>query len=422
MTPSQTRTNHLGYDVGPSRKIADGALARATTTECLKANKSNALTRLALMLFRLLCFSIGVVKAALKAAAAAITARPTDRGGAPPALFQLQVKVDGATVMLDAGSAWTAADVKAALHAKTGRASGGYYLVAAGGKPLDDGAATTLAALGVGPGDRLELRGRLRGGMGCGASKRPAGPAPAAGKMVEAGAAAGAAGRAAAEAAAATAAVEKAAEESPALPAQQQQAGQAKEAELAARPELTPSYWDEVGDGKPNASVLKRALADTVLVDAAWLARLADAGDILPRCQDLPEGARVTLDEMEQWTHLYTVGVLVISYPWWATPPSTRPTCLERPARRPCPASVHVAHHPSAPPGRAQARRRPPRQGRAAAARDLARAEDLRQDGQGDVRLRRRLQGGRVPRLRLDAAALAGQRRGRPHARGEGHL
>ena len=53
-----------------------------------------------------------------------------------------------------------------------------------------------------------------------------------------------------------------------------------------------------------------------MLVDAAWLARLADAGDILPRCQDLPEGARVTLEEMEQWTHEFTVGVLVISYPW----------------------------------------------------------------------------------------------------------
>ena len=91
----------------------------------------------------------------------------------------------------------------------------------------------------------------------------------------------------------------QAAEESPPLPAPQQ-AEQAKEAELAAPPELPPSYWDEEGDGKPNASVLKRALADTVLVDAAWLARLADAGDILPRCQDLPEGARVTLDEMEQ--------------------------------------------------------------------------------------------------------------------------
>ena len=34
-----TRTNHLGYDVGSSRKIPDGALA--TTAECLEANKPN---------------------------------------------------------------------------------------------------------------------------------------------------------------------------------------------------------------------------------------------------------------------------------------------------------------------------------------------------------------------------------------------
>ena len=146
------RTNHIGYDLGSSRKISNGT------------GTPNALTRLALTLFHLLCIGFGVVKAALKAAAAAFTTRPADRGGAPSG-FQLQVKVDGATVMLDAGSAWTAADVKAALHAKTGRASGGCYLVAAGGKPLDDGAATTLAALGVGRGDRLELRGRLRGGV-----------------------------------------------------------------------------------------------------------------------------------------------------------------------------------------------------------------------------------------------------------------
>ena len=91
-----TRTNHLGYDVGSSRKIPD---------ECLQANKTNAFTRFALTLFRLLCFGFGVVKTALKAAAASIfTTRLADRGGAPPA-FQLQVKVDGATVMLDASSA-----------------------------------------------------------------------------------------------------------------------------------------------------------------------------------------------------------------------------------------------------------------------------------------------------------------------------
>ena len=116
-----TRSNHLGY-VGSSRKISDGALARIATAECPKANKSNVLMRFALTLFRLLCFGFGVVKAALKAAAAAFTTRPPDRGGAPPA-FQLQVKVEGATVMLDAGSAWTAADVKAALHAKSARPS-----------------------------------------------------------------------------------------------------------------------------------------------------------------------------------------------------------------------------------------------------------------------------------------------------------
>ena len=91
---------------------------------------------------------------------AAVIATPTaaeaeEKAHAPT--FQIQVKVDGATIMLDAGSAWTAADVKAALHTKTGRASGGYYLVAGGGKPLNNGAATTLAALGVGRGDQLEL-------------------------------------------------------------------------------------------------------------------------------------------------------------------------------------------------------------------------------------------------------------------------
>ena len=155
---SQARTNHLGYDAGSSRKIPDGALALACSapTESLAAGKPNALTLFVLTLFRFLCFGFGTVKAAFKATAATITVRPVDSGGSPPT-FQIQVKVDGATVMLDAGSAWTAADVKAALHTKTGRASGGYYLVAGGGKPLNDGAATTLAALGVGRGDQLEL-------------------------------------------------------------------------------------------------------------------------------------------------------------------------------------------------------------------------------------------------------------------------
>ena len=92
-----------------------------------------------------------------------------------------------------------------------------------------------------------------------------------------------------------------------------------KEAELIAAQLAKPSRWDRVGPRSPNASALKAALTDTVLVDAAWLARLADEGGILPRCQDLPPGARVTLEEMEEWRDpLGTLGVLVISYPWWA--------------------------------------------------------------------------------------------------------
>ena len=103
----------------------------------------------------------------------------------------------------------------------------------------------------------------------------------------------------------------------------EQLAEKQKEAEVIAAQLAKPSYWDEVGPDKPNASALKAALADTVLVDAAWLARLADEGGILPRCQDLPPGARVTLEEMEKWNVDNTLGVLVISYPWWAPPHST---------------------------------------------------------------------------------------------------
>ena len=80
----------------------------------------------------------------------------------------------------------------------------------------------------------------------------------------------------------------------------EQLAEKKNEAELIAAQLAKPSYWDKVGKWNPNASALKAALADTVLVDAAWLARLADERGILPRCQDLPPGARVTLEEMEK--------------------------------------------------------------------------------------------------------------------------
>ena len=96
----------------------------------------------------------------------------------------------------------------------------------------------------------------------------------------------------------------------------EQLAEKRKEAEVIAAQLAKPSYWDEVGPENPNASALKAALAYTVLADAAWLARLADAGGVLLRCQDLPHDARVTLEEMERWKSASTVGVLVVSYPW----------------------------------------------------------------------------------------------------------
>jgi hypothetical protein len=73
------------------------------------------------------------------------------------------------------------------------------------------------------------------------------------------------------------------------------------------------SLWDTIGAGD-----LKQALLDTVLVDAAWLAALADNGEVLPRCQAVPDAARVTLEEMEAWSDdkSETVGVLVVSYAW----------------------------------------------------------------------------------------------------------
>jgi len=60
---------------------------------------------------------------------------------------------------------------------------------------------------------------------------------------------------------------------------------------------------------------LKRALLDTVMLDAEWLADLADAGGICPRCQEVPDNAKVTLAEMEA-IRFGGLGVLVISYPW----------------------------------------------------------------------------------------------------------
>ena len=85
------------------------------------------------------------------------------------------------------------------------------------------------------------------------------------------------------------------------------------------------SRWDEP---TYSASELKQALASSILVDAGWLVELAARGGVLPRCQAVPEAAKVSLREMEAWRDSLfpgqkwvpeeglTLGVLVISYPW----------------------------------------------------------------------------------------------------------
>ena len=78
---------------------------------------------------------------------------------------------------------------------------------------------------------------------------------------------------------------------------------------IAVVEEEEQSKWDTIG-----ATALKVAHRDTTLVDAAWLAELAETeGGIVPRCQDVPEHAKVSLKEMEAWAGSSTVGVLVLS-------------------------------------------------------------------------------------------------------------
>ena len=85
---------------------------------------------------------------------------------------------------------------------------------------------------------------------------------------------------------------------------------------------ITAAAWEGPADGADPMTTLKHAMADTTLVDAAWLVELADSGGTLPRCQDVPEWAKVRPEELEPWTMLFLgqpiLGVLAISYPWLA--------------------------------------------------------------------------------------------------------
>ena len=81
-----------------------------------------------------------------------------------PPMQQVQVKVDGATVIMHAATRWTENDVKVALPEKLGRSLGDDFYFVAGRKPLNDGDGTSLGALGVGRGRVLKLRRRTRAG------------------------------------------------------------------------------------------------------------------------------------------------------------------------------------------------------------------------------------------------------------------
>ena len=85
-------------------------------------------------------------------------------GSAVP-LFQIFAKLNGATTTIDVASEWTETHVKAALSAKTGRFLGDEcYIVAPGGKAMNDGDVTKVGQLGVGKGAQLEFRYRGWGG------------------------------------------------------------------------------------------------------------------------------------------------------------------------------------------------------------------------------------------------------------------
>ena len=84
-----------------------------------------------------------------------------------------------------------------------------------------------------------------------------------------------------------------------------------------------PSKWDtpfedQFGTITLNASACKQALRYTKFLNADYLAQLADDGQPVPRCQDVPAWAVVTLQEMEEscFTDGYLLSALIISYPW----------------------------------------------------------------------------------------------------------
>ena len=109
-----------------------------------------------------------------------------------------------------------------------------------------------------------------------------------------------------------------------------------------------PQLWKWAGGPQLEEMVQKMDL-----IDLRYVVPLIEAGGVMPRWQDLPKSARITVHNLWRLNTLMDLGlpllaVLVLSYPWRASPrksrthatsrpkaPLTRPKCLARPRSRP---------------------------------------------------------------------------------------
>ena len=167
--------------------------------------------------------------------------------------------------------------------------------------------------------------------------------------------------------------------------------------------------WDAMG-----ATALKVALRDTTLVDAAWLVELAATeGGIVPRCQDVPKHAKVSLKEMEKWPGFHP------AWPCWSSHSARLLALLDAPHAFACSfmcyavrlcccaraaADSAVCGRLSLPLSQPVARAGPPRPARRAAPPDRLCAQDLCREGAQDERL----SGGRLLGLLLAASEEPG--------------
>lgn len=61
---------------------------------------------------------------------------------------------------------------------------------------------------------------------------------------------------------------------------------------------------------------LLKALNNTTIIDAAWLVDMAEKGGVLPRCQDVPQKAKVSLGRVRRWCDPDTLPLVVVSCAW----------------------------------------------------------------------------------------------------------